>query len=325
MKKHFISSRLVLLSVIASLLIFLIVSCDPVLNSPNNSGNCPYEIATDYRTSADFGIPETQPDSKYVYVLLDQSYDYKFTPQDIELVISEIVSNTFPGDRLVIAWINLEHGTQTIIFDERIEQEKLPKFPPTFTLPPITPTLTPSNITTVQGQQIQTNEAIDKNNAVINEKHFCEIGEWNAKSQEIADEWKEEQKKEVDSFVEQAKSQLTPSIAKKTSGGKLLYESLSTASQMLQSAMLKKQHEKYILIVFSDMNDWRIEKPDDLTINFSGVDVLVISQNCKYEIDCSVKNEWESQLTQFGVPVPLFVVKEDGIPETIFGYLSTIP
>lgn len=325
MKKHFISSRLVLLSVIASLLILLIASCDPVLNSPNNSGNCPYEIATDYRTSADFGVPETQPDSKYVYVLLDQSYDYKFTPKDIDLVTSKIVPNVFPGDRLVVALINLEHGTQTIIFDERIEQERLPQFPPTFTPPLVTPTLTPSNITTVQGQQIQTNEAIDKENLVINEKHFCKIGEWNAKGQEIADKWKHEQQEEIDSFVEQSNSQLTPSIAKETSGGKLLYESLSVASQMLQSAKLKNQHEKYILIIFSDMNDWRSEKPDDLTIKLNGVDVLIISQNCKYEIDCSVKDKWESQFKQFGVSVPLFIVQEDGIPETIFGYLSNIP
>lgn len=325
MKKHFISSRLVLLSVIASLLILLIASCDPVLNSPNNSGNCPYEIATEYRTSADFGVPETQPDSKYVYVLLDQSYDYKFTSKDIDLVTSTIVPNIFPGDRLVVAWINLEHGTQTIIFDERVEQVKLPQFPPTFTPPLITPTLTPSNITTVQGQQIQTNEAIDKENLVINEKHFCKIGEWNAKSQEIADGWKRQQQEKIDSFVEHATSQLTPSLAKETSGGKLLYESLSVASQMLQSAKLKNQYEKYVLIIFSDMNDWRSQKPDNLTINLNGVNVLIISQNCKYEIDCSIKGKWESQFKQFGVPVPLFIVQEDGIPKTIFDYLSIIP
>jgi len=325
MKKHFISSRIVTLSAIASSLIIFIASCEQVLNPPNNSGNCQYEIASDYRPTSDFGIPESQPDSKYVYVLLDQSYDYKFTPQDIDLVTSNIIPNMFPGDRLVVAWINLEHGTQTIIFDKRIEQERLPQFPPTFAPPPVTPTLTPSNITTIQGQQIQTNEAIDKENLVINEKYFCKVGEWNAKSQEIADKWKEEQNEEVASFAEQASSQLTPSIAKETSGGKLLYESLSVASQMLQSAMLKKQHEKFILIVFSDMNDWRSKKPDDLTIKLNGVDVLIVSQNCKYEIDCSVKNEWEVQFQKFGVPVPLFVVKEDGIPKTIFGYLSTIP
>jgi hypothetical protein len=325
MKNSFISSKVIVLSIITSLLIVLIASCDQVLDPSNDSGNCPYELSADYHTSDDFDIPDSQPDSKYVYVLLDQSYEYKFTPQDLELISSTVIPNIFAGDRLVVAWINLENGTQTIIFDERVEQVRLPQFPPTFAPLPVTPTLTPSNITTIQGQQIQTNEAIERDNQVINEKYYCKIGEWNATSDAIAQKWKTEQKEKIDSFIGKANTRLTPSIAKETSGGKLLYESLSVASQMLQSAKLKKQHKRYILIVFSNMNDWRPKKPDDLSIELNGVDTLIVSQNCKYEIDCSVKTDWEAQLKSFGVTTPLFVVQEDDISKSIFGYLSDIP
>jgi hypothetical protein len=201
----------------------------------------------------------------------------------------------------------------------------LPQFPPTFTAPPVTPTLTPSHVTTIQGQQIQTNEAIDKDNLTINEKYFCKIGEWNAASDNIYQDWQHEQKEEIDEFYNEANSVLEPSIAKDSSNGKLIYESISTASQMLQTAIAKRQHDKYILIVFSDMNDWRPSKPEKTEINLKGVDVLVVSQQCKYEIDCTVKATWETQLIDFGAINPLFLVQEDNIPNSIFDYLVSIP
>lgn len=315
-----LSRRIFTFSAATFLLIFLIASCDPVFRPPNNPGNCPYELTTEYHTY-DFG----SSDSKYVYVLIDQSYEYKFRPKDFELISSAIIPNMFPGDRLVITWINLERGTQAIIFDERIHRERIPQFPPTLNPPPVTPTLTPSNITTIQGQQIQTNEAIERDNQVINEKYYCKIGEWNATSDDIFQKWKDKQKEEIDSFSSKANTVLTSSTAKAPSGGKLLYESLSTASQMLQSAMDKRQHQRYILIVFSDMHDWRSSKPDDMQIELNGVDTLIVSQNCKYEIDCQVKVEWEAQLKSFGAANPLFLVQEDNIERSLYDYLSIIP
>ncbi len=312
--------RFLAFSAITSLFVILISSCDPVFRPPNDPDNCPYERATSYHTY-DFG----SSDSKYVYVLLDQSYEYKYTPQDLELISKTVVQNMYPGDRLVVAWINLENSTRTIIFDERIEREELAKFPPTLTPPSVIPTLTPAKITTIEGQQIQTNEAIEKDNQAINEKHYCKIGEWNATSDAKFQEWKDDQKEEVDSFISKANTALKPSIANDSSRGKLLYESLSVASQMLQSAISKRQHNRYILIVFSDMNDWRPAKPDELTIELNGVDTLIVSQYCKYEIDCQVKAGWETQLMSFGAVKPLFFVQEDNISKSIYDYLTGIP
>lgn len=315
-----LSRKILAFSAIASLLVILIASCDPIFRPPNDPSNCRYELATDYHTY-DFG----SPNSKYVYVLIDQSYAYKFTPKDLELISSTIIPNMFPGDRLVVAWINLENGTQTIIFDKRVERARVPQFSPTLTSPPVTPTLTPANITTIQGQQMQTNEAIDKDNQTINEKYYCKIGEWNALSDAIFQQWKDEQKEKINSFSSEANATLTPSIAKATSGGKLLYESLSTASQMLQAAMSRRQHQRYILIVFSDMDDWRPSKPDNIQINLNGIDTLIVSQNCNYEIDCQVKIDWESQLKSFGAANPQFLLKEYDIENSLYDYLSIIP
>lgn len=306
--------------IIFSLLISTVSSCKPIFKPPQANGNCPYELSPEFK-SYDFGSEE----SKYVFVLIDQSFEYKSTPQDLELLSKNITANMFAGDRLVVAWINLDDSTKTIIFDERIEKVRKPQFPPTFPSPSLTPHLTPSHVTTIQGQQIQTNEAIDKDNKVINEKHFCKIGEWNAESDEMFRRWEHERDEEIASFVNEANETLQPSIAKETSGGRLLYESLSTASQMLQSAVAKKQHNKYILIVFSNMDDWRPKKPDDLKINLKGIDTIIVSQHCKYEIDCTVKSIWEEQLTDFGADTPLFLVKEDNIPDFLFKYLSDIP
>lgn len=321
MKKNNRFVKALSIFVILSLFILLIASCKPMFKPARNNGNCSYELAADYHTAYDFG----SQDSKYVYVLIDQAYDYKHTPEDLKLLSKTITANMFPEDRLVVAWINLDDSTKTIIFDERVERTRLPEFPPTFIAPPVTPTLTPSNITTIQGQQIQTNEAIDKDNQVINEKYFCKIGEWNAISDNIYQEWQHEQKEEVDSFNNEANSVLAPSIAKNSSSGKLIYESLSTASQMLQTAIAKRQHDKYILIVFSDMNDWRPSKPENIKINLKGIDALIVSQQCKYEIDCTVKATWETQLTDFRAVNPLFLVQEDNISNSIFDYLVNIP
>jgi len=317
----FLSRKIVALSVVASLIIILIASCNPDFRHPNDPRDCPYELTADYHIY-DFG----SLDSKYVYVLIDQSYNYKFTTKDLELIKKTVIPNIFPGDRLVVAWINLERGTQTIIFDERIERVRIPQFPPTLTPPPVTPTLTRSNTTTtIQGIQIQTNQAIERDNKVIKEKYYCKIGEWNATSDDIFQKWKDAQKKNIDSFSEKANTVLQPSLAKAISGGKLLYESLSTASQMLHSAMAKRQHQRYILIVFSDMHDWRPSKPSDIQINLNGIDTLIILQNCDYEINCQIKIDWESQLTSFGALNPLFFVKEDNIEKSLYDYLSTIP
>lgn len=105
--KNFVllSRRILAFSATASLLVILIASCDPIFRSPNTSGNCQYELATEYHTY-DFG----SSDSKYVYVLIDQSHDYKFTPKALELISKTVISNMFAGDRLVVAWINLESG-----------------------------------------------------------------------------------------------------------------------------------------------------------------------------------------------------------------------
>lgn len=306
--------------IIFSLLFAILAGCKPVFNPSQASGNCQFELSPEFN-SYDFGSEET----KYIFVLIDQSFEYKYTPEDLELLSENITANMFAGDRLVVAWINLDDSTKTIIFDERIEKVRKPQFPPTFSAPLLTPHLTPSHVTTIQGQQIQTNEAIDKDNKVINEKHFCKIGEWNAQSDEKFNHWRHEQDEEISSFKHEANEVLQPSIAKETSSGRLIYESFSTASQMLQSAISKQQHNKYILIVFSNMDDWRPEKPEEVQINLTGIDTLIVSQHCKYEIDCTVKSVWEEQLIDFGAVSPLFLVKEDNIPEFLHNYLSSIP
>ncbi len=287
---------------------------------PSFTGDCQFEPSDTYH-SYDFG----SSDSKYVYVLVDKSYDYKFTPQDLKMISEKIIPNMYAGDRLLVGWISLEKTSGAIFFDSRIEREKKPVFPSTLTPPPVTPTLTPGGPTTTQGQQRQTSEAIDRDNSTIRDKYHCQIGEWNHISDELYKDWQSEQNEEINEFSDEAKNTITPSLGKESDNGKLLYESLAVSSEMLQSAIAKKQHAQYILIIFSDMVDWRPEKPDKIAINLKNVDVIIVSSQCKYEMDCIVKSIWQDQFDSFGTQSSIFLVQEDNISQYINDYLFSIP
>ncbi|NOH04028.1 MAG: hypothetical protein HND47_19685 [Chloroflexi bacterium] len=287
-----------------------ITSCEPIKSDPVPVNNCRYELATKYHTAYDFGSQE----SKYIYVLLDQAYDSKQIAEDLQLLSEVIITNMFPGDKLTVAWINLDGSEKTIVFDERIERVELPQFPPTPIAPSLIQTLPPSNITTTEKQEVQTNQAVNKD---INEKYFCEIGEWNAASDDIYEKWQHEQKIEMESFYEKVKFALTP-IARYSYNSNLIYESLSTATDRIQLAITEHQDDKYILIIFSNMYDWRPSKPKNMKIDLEGINTLIVSQKCRDEVDCiAVKTKWETQLIDFGAVNPLFL-GIDNIPATIF-------
>jgi len=289
----------------------LIVSCEPIQSYPAAPvSNCRYELATKYHTAYDFGSQE----SKYIYVLLDQAYDSKQITEDLHLLSEAIITNMFPGDRLTVAWTNLGGSEKAIVFDERIKRVELPQFPPTPSLPSLIPTPPTSHSASTEKQEVQTAEAINKD---INEKYFCEVGKWNATSDNIYKEWQNAQQTEMESFYDKAKFALAP-ITRYSYNSEVIYESLSTASDRIQFAKSERQDEKYILIIFSNMYDWRPSKPKNIKIDLEGINTLIVSQKCRYELDCmAVKDKWEAQLTDFGAVNPLFL-GIDNIPVSIF-------
>ncbi|MFA5810612.1 MAG: hypothetical protein WC935_09835 [Thermoleophilia bacterium] len=299
-------------SITLSLVVLVSTGCSISRPLPSTPTHCSIESASTYHTY-DLRVPQ----SKYVYVLVDKSYGYQYTNNDLGLVQSIVVGNIGPGDRLVVAWMSLERTTGSIFFDEQIEQIKPPRFSPTLTPPAMTSTLTPGGPTTIKGMQIQTSEAIERNNDASEEQHNCLIGQWNIESDQLYLEWQTRQQGAVDEFVDKGHHQIPLLASEEVESGKLVYESLSVASRMLRSSIGKNSYAKYLLIVFSDLDDWRDRKPDGTTIDFRGIGVMVISQPCKYEVDCGVKATWEQQLASFGASQPEFLVQEDNIPRQL--------
>lgn len=315
--------------IFASLMILLFLSilfvgCVPVSkNKPTPQNNdCPVEISDQYHSNYDFGTGQT----KYVYVLIDKSYDYSsYIPNDFETITKSVVSKMQPGDRLVLQWLGLNRTTASIFSYNRIEQAEQPVFPPTPTRPPVTPTLTPGGPTTTQGLQIQTSEAINRDNELIRRDYLCEIGKWNTSSDEIYSQWQSKQQALVNNFQENVQHDIAKAQKYEPDQGKLIYENLSVVSKMLRSAMKKHQHDAYILIIFSDMNDWRPAPPDNTTINLDGIKVFVIDRTCQFAIDCSVENTWSPILKRYGAQEPYFLVAEDNIDKELSTYLNSIP
>ncbi len=241
---------------------------------------------------------------KYIFVLIDKSKEYyEYSNEAINLTKNQIVDNLLSGDRLIIAWMGLNKTSTSIFFDLQMPSILPPQFPPTPTSP-------------IESQT----ESIDSQ--VVQEQYYCEIGKWNSICDAIYKEWYDSQEKTLENTKYQAKSTIIPFIEEDAEPGKLIYENLQLASRMFGIDRDKRQYKKYILIIFSDMIHWHLNKPSDISIDLEGVDTLIISQECNFEIDCPVKSAWEDQLYKYGVNNLSFITRENNLPTFLNNYLS---
>jgi len=282
--------------------------------------DCPHPTSTAFH-SYDFGTRE----SKYVYVLIDKSFSYSpYVQRDLGIILSSVVNNMYPGDRLVLQWLGLDRTTQAIFSYRRVKWIEPPLLPPTPTLPPVTPTLTPGGPTTMQGLQAQTSEAIVGINRDIEQRYYCDIGNWNAISDKRFQEWKNQRQEAIQAFRVGVQKDVEEAKKEGPDEGKLIYENLFTASRMLHSAMAKSQHSAYVLIIFSDMKEWR-EVPPDRDIDLQGIKVIVVNETCQFAVDCDTEATWGTLLKQYGASNVKVLVAEDEIKDSLNAYLRSIP
>lgn len=308
----------------------LMVSCQIPFSIPDDPsyGDCPVKPATSFNDDYTF----LDDKSKYVFILVDKSYEYKYTNDVLQYISEEILPYLYPGDKLTVAWIDLTETTDSIFVNRWVDIVDFPQFLPTPASPLLTPTLELNGPTTIQGEQMIENEKIEAANDVIRVQYNCDIGKWNDESNKIFAQWNESQNNKIKEFSDKAKSELRLLAPKDLESGKLLYESFFLASQMLGRAKENKQFTDYVLIIFSDMIDWRPSKPIEIDIDLSNVKVAVAIHSCKYAIDCKVISRWQSEFKgfqQFNTPdftyKPMFFAQDDNIIRSLDIFLSSIP
>lgn len=277
----------------------------------------PDDCSVEPETSFKSYIEPTSPNlTKHVYVLVDRTYrnsNYQSISSEIPTQVS---NNLLPGDRLTVAWFDPSGSTDTIFFDEEIAKVTFPQFhdTPTPVPPPIKPTLTLGGPTTMQGQQMQTSEAVNAENILNEEKHNCAIGEYNATRERMYSDWSSEQegkKIEIENnlrsemeFLDDVKTDDTSNI---DLDGPTIYKSLSLASNILQQSVDQKLYSLHILVIFSSLTTQDTAIPDDISIDLRGVDTYVVVEGCKYEFDCKTKEPWENKLVSLGATSIFFV------------------
>ena len=297
-----------------------IISCQLNLTGapPLPRGNCPTQPVTNLK---EYTFSDDK--SKYVFILVDKSYP--FTNDVLRYISEDVISKIYAGDRLTVAFIDLDATTKSIFLNRRSELLDAPNFPATPLKPAITPTLmiNPSDPNTVQGQSEIKNEKIDKDNELILMDYYCEVGIWNDESDKVFGVWELDQKVESEQFFKNAQSDihlLTPDDFEK---GKLLYNSLYLASQMITNVKSTGEYTDYALIVFSDMKEWRAEQP--VEIDLKDVEVAVAIHTCEFAIDCGVVERWENEFPKFNVNDPNFIVKEFNIYKSVNTFLDDLP
>jgi hypothetical protein len=285
---------------------------------PLPRGNCDIQPEADFRN---FQFSDNR--SKYVFVLVDKSYSH--TNDVLKYLSEEVLAKIKEGDRITAAFMDLEATTNSIFLNKRSELLDPPAFPPKPVSPPLTPTveINPDWPSTTKGEKQIENDKISKDNEVILNDYYCEVAKWNIEADKLHRQWHLDQKNEMDQFLNDARNDIRLLTSTEFESGKLLYDSLYLASQMITRAKESGEFTDFALIIFSDMREWRPEKT--MEINLKNVRVAVGIHTCEFAIDCDVVNRWEGEFSDFGVSDPKFVVEEDNIYRSINKFMSELP
>jgi len=285
---------------------------------PLSKGDCDVQPEANFK---DFEFSDDR--SKYVFVLVDKSYQY--TNEVLKYLSEDILPQIHEGDRITAAFMDLDATTDSIFLNKRSELLDIPTFPSKPVSPPLTPTIEidPNSPSTTQGEGQIENDKINKDNDLILSDYYCEVAKWNIEAEKLHRKWRLDQNSETDQFLIDARSEIRLITSTEFESGKLLYNSLYLASQMIESAKSNNDFSDFVLIIFSDMREWRPEKP--MEIDLENVQVAVGVHTCEYAIDCDVVSRWQKEFSEFGVVDPKFVVEEDNIDKSISKFISELP
>lgn len=295
------------------LVIIFLVGCQDTADQTQES--CDASVESSY-----LELPQNKP-GKFIVILIDNSENYyPYTQSSINIVEKEIVPYLEIGDRILVSWMGPNSKASSIIVDKQISSLPYPQLSSTLTPVVFTPTPQIAGSTSVQDKLRYQAEQIDIYNAQTLQRYLCEIEKINRERKETINQYYNDS----DKVLEDGKRDIVSTLesAKKTpaSYGNTVYEDLSFFSSLIQSDILKKQFSDYYLIIFSDLVDSRKEKPSN--IDFSGMNLVVFTEECPYTSVCNVESKWSDQFKTANSLSAVFLVREDKTSETFKKILS---
>lgn len=225
-----------------------------------------------------------------------------------------------PNDKLVI----IPYEKNSILFNETVPSFELPDLLPLPTDPNLIPTLTPAptRSSAINNQYETIATQIGKNNFERNNSYNCSAIETERQNQKKIDDQKEIYKQERGKFISQSLSSISKS--NDYSDSIRTYEMLSYASSILQDrAVQQSDYSERYLILFSDMLEFRDRKPDQYSIDFSGVKVILVLNQCDFSFNCDdIESRWINELNSFGASDVIPIYAEQDFQSAIENSLS---
>jgi hypothetical protein len=139
--------------------------------------------------------------------------------------------------------------------------------------------------------------------ATVNE-YNCKYEEWKAEYNTTIAAWNEEKQVAIKKFAQNVEENLDNAVINTYLDEVYIYEALSNATSLFHNECTSDKFTNCSLIIFSNSHDWRKKPPEDLYINFSNINALLVISKCKYTFQDSCKplvEFWQNNLTSFGI------------------------
>lgn len=282
--------------VILAILVFLSACTEPVAPGPATP-NPPQATAQP--------MPTPQP-GRVIYALIDRSSSYqRYTSLALERLIEVLPMVMSPGDRVIAAWIGSKSGDPAETFlNEAVPLVDYPQYPPEIDCPPAFV----ENETTMQKQKRQ------------QELRDCLLRQ-EQRNQAIAGltaAWEQDCQNSVQQFLDQAIPKLRSANFVVDDTGTHIYEAIYQASQVLPSITASQDSIKRKLLVLSDMQEFRATARDQVSLNLSGVDVVIAMFDCPGPGPCEqLREEWTKTFFDAQASSVDFLVVDATLPETL--------
>jgi len=258
------------------------------------------------------------------------------------------------GDRLHLIWLGESEDDSKYWLVETVPEIALPPLaPPISTITPspvplstestnIPPVYTPVPILKQQAfHQTETalagywtvtanaSSVISTNSAIQQEKEInqqrCDQAAINNKNRILVDKWQEQRNQTVKEFVKKRLASLKDSVGKGTDNATHIYNSLYYAARTIRQEKDTNSFGDYYLIILSDMEEIGSQDGEDLTVDLSGVNVLMAMVSCNQSIECQNRSDhWTTYFRDHSAILPTYPFRllDETTPYVIFDFLK---
>jgi hypothetical protein len=282
------------------LLVTAITGCngsDPAVenSSPPTPTFCPTKVA----------VPVQEPNMSpmLLVVLVEGTPSYSESANRSLKILSGVLPNVMePGDWLIMAWMERSTLNKAVFVNEKVRLIPLPSFPappptPLRTVPTITPKSTPQTrlgIIVATRNAEMTSEALNAISTQTTNDYFCEVQKWYDQKQRLSKEWERKKENAIRDFVAKVNRKI-----EETNPGELpettrVFETLSLVSKVFEAECSQDKYSNCVLLIFSDMYEWRKLRPDDVMVDLKNVDVFIVLLDCTflYQSNCARRVEY---------------------------------